>query len=127
MLPERWDRFSNDKLRIETGDGNPLQAELKRIEPRLRTDRQSPFAGMIKPITRQCVPEAAEDKLVLYVELVYPFIGRPEELVNISPLDEQGRALVTIGFIAYHKAVPIIDFRYLGGPARVTLDWDDPR
>lgn len=23
-------------------------------------------------------------------------------------------------------AVPIIDFRYLGAPARVMLDWDDP-
>lgn len=33
---------------------------------------------------------------------------------------------VTVGFIAYHKAVPIIDFRYLGGPAVVTLDWEDP-
>jgi hypothetical protein len=35
-------------------------------------------------------------------------------------------AAVTVGFIAYHKAVPIIDFRYLSGPAKVTLDWDDP-
>ena len=33
---------------------------------------------------------------------------------------------MTIGFIAYHKAVPIIDFRYLGAPAHLTLDWDDP-
>jgi hypothetical protein len=44
----------------------------------------------------------------------------------VPPLDEQGRALVNIGFIAYHKAVPIIDFRYLSGPSVVTLDWDDP-
>lgn len=28
--------------------------------------------------------------------------------------------------IAYHKAVPIIDFRYLGAAARLTLDWADP-
>jgi hypothetical protein len=44
----------------------------------------------------------------------------------VPPLDEQGRPLVTIGFIAYHKAVPIIDFRYLGAEAKVRLDWQDP-
>jgi hypothetical protein len=44
----------------------------------------------------------------------------------IPPLDAQGRATVTIGFIAYHKAVPVIDFRYLGAPAILTLNWDDP-
>jgi hypothetical protein len=29
---------------------------------------------------------------------------------------------VTIGFIAYHKSVPIIDFRYLGAAANVNFD-----
>jgi len=40
------------------------------------------------------------------------------------PLDEEGRALVTIGFILYHKAVPVIDFRYLGAASTLTLDPD---
>jgi hypothetical protein len=35
-------------------------------------------------------------------------------------------AAATIGFIAYHKAVPIIDFRYLGAASHLTLDWEDP-
>ena len=125
-LAERLRRFSTDTLRIATGTGEPLQAELKLAEPRVRTDRQSPFAGMINPITRRRVPEAPEDKRVLYVELVYPFTTKPEALTITPPLDDEGQALVTIGFIAYHKAVPIIDFRYLGAPARVTLDWEDP-
>ncbi len=42
----------------------------------------------------------------------------------IPPLDDEGRALVTIGFIVYHKAVPVIDFRYLGAPSTLTLDPD---
>jgi hypothetical protein len=33
---------------------------------------------------------------------------------------------VTIGFVAYHKSVPVIDFRYLGAPAKLNLDWGDP-
>jgi hypothetical protein len=41
-------------------------------------------------------------------------------------MDAEGIPRVTIGFIAYHKSVPIIDFRYLGAPARLALDWDDP-
>ncbi|MCH7822657.1 MAG: hypothetical protein IIA07_11615, partial [Proteobacteria bacterium] len=108
----------------ETGD--KLKGRLEVAEARLRVDRKSPFAGMINPMTRQRVPDAPEDKRVLYVEIAYPFTERPKQLTMVPPLDEQGRALVTVGFIAYHKAVPIIDFRYLGAPAVVTLNWDDP-
>jgi len=81
---------------------------------------------MINPYTRQRVPEAPADKRVLYAELIYPFEGEPAQLTFVPPLDEEGRAQVTIGFIAYHKSVPVIDFRYLGAPAHLTLDWDDP-
>jgi hypothetical protein len=81
---------------------------------------------MVNPITRQRVPEAPADKRVLYAEVIYPFEGRPELLTIVPPLDAEGRALVSIGFIAYHKSVPVIDFRYLGAPASLTLDWDDP-
>ena len=123
---ERMRNFSEKVLKVLTPDGVPLQASLVRVEPRSRVDRRSPFAGMINPYTRQRVPEAPADKRVMYVELVYPFSGQPESLVFVPPLDTEGRPIVTLGFIAYHKAVPIIDFRYLGAAATVRLDWDDP-
>jgi len=125
-VEERMRRFSTEQFQFVTETGEKLQGRLETAEPRLRVDRKSPFAGMINPITRQRVPEAPEDKRVLYVEIAYPFTARPTQLTMVPPLDEQGRALVTVGFIAYHKSVPIIDFRYLGAPAVVTLDWDDP-
>ena len=125
-LAERLRVFSSKKFQFVTETGEKLPAQLQLLEPRLRKDRKSPFAGMINPITRQRVPEAPADKRVLYVELVYPFKEKPKELTIIPPLDDEGRALVTIGFIAYHKAVPIIDFRYLGAAAHVTLKWEDP-
>ena len=56
----------------------------------------------------------------------YPFSGKPESLTIIPPQNANGIAAVNIGFIAYHTSVPIIDFRYLSGPAKVTLDWADP-
>ncbi len=123
---ERLRRFSRRTFQLVTPNGERLDAVIRLAEPRLRTDRKSPFAGMINPITRQRVPEAPADKRVLYAELIYPFEQKPKSLTIIPPLDDQGRALVTIGFIAYHKAVPIIDFRYLGAAARLSLDWADP-
>ncbi len=125
-LAERLRRFSAETFQIVTDGGTRLQADLKLAEPRLRKDRVSPFAGMVNPLTRQRVPGPPEDKRVLYAELEYPFSGRPGSLTFIPPQDANGTAVVTVGFIAYHKAVPIIDFRYLSGPARLLLDWDDP-
>ena len=125
-LQKRLQHFSSHTLQFVTETGKTLQAQLKVVEPRERTDRQSPFAGMINPSTRQRVPEPPSDKRVLYAELIYPFNKRPQTLTMIPPMDKEGRALVTIGFIAYHKAVPIIDFRYLGQAAHLTLNWADP-
>lgn len=125
-LEERMRRFSTEQFQFVTETGDKLQGRLELADPRMRVDRKSPFAGMINPMTRQRVPEAPADKRVLYFEIVYPFTEKPERLTMVPPADEEGRVLVTIGFIAYHKSVPIIDFRYLGAPAEVTLDWDDP-
>jgi len=74
-LAERLKRFSKQGLRFVTDKGEVLQAELRLVEPRLRKDRYSPYAGMINPYTRGKVPEAPADKRVLYAELVYPFRG----------------------------------------------------
>ena len=125
-LNERLSRFSEQKFQVITDSGEKLPAQLKVAEPRMRKDRKSPFAGMINPYTRQRVPEPPQDKRVLYVEITYPFKGQPEQLTFAPPMDKDGRPLASIGFIAYHKAVPIIDFRYLGAPAVVNLDWRDP-
>ncbi|MEA3413542.1 MAG: hypothetical protein U9R74_18720 [Pseudomonadota bacterium] len=125
-VEERLRRFSDTGLQFVTGTGEKLQARLERVEPHLRVDRQSPFAGMINPMTRRLVPDAPADKRVLYVELVYPFSEKPRQLTIVPPLDDEGRPVASIGFIGYHKSVPVIDFRYLGAPAQLTLDWDDP-
>jgi len=125
-VEERLQNFANNKFQFITDKGEKLPAKLILVEPRLRIDRKSRFAGKINPYTQQRIPEAPEDKRVLYAELGYPFKTKPETLTIIPPLDEEGRALVSIGFIAYHKSVPIIDFRYLGQTAKLNLDWQDP-
>jgi hypothetical protein len=124
-LAERLKRFSEQGLRFVTDSGETLQAALRLAEPRLRKDRFSPFAGMVNPYTRFKAPEAPADKRVLYAELVYPFgETAPKTLTMSPPLDAAGRASVSIGFIVYHKSVPVIDFRYLSAPSTLTLDPD---
>ena len=125
-IEERLQKFANNKFQFITDTGEKLSAKLILVEPRLRIDRKSRFAGMINPYTRQRIPEAPEDKRVLYAKISYPFNTKPKTLTIIPPLNEEGRALVNLGFIAYHKSVPIIDFRYLGQAAKLNLDWPDP-
>jgi hypothetical protein len=122
----RMREFSNEGLQILNGDGVKLQAELKMVAQRLRTERPSPYAGKINPYTLQLIPGPPEDKRVLYVELVYPFSEKPASLTFIPPLAEDGRSSVSIGFILYHLDVPTIDFRFLPASCTVMLDWDDP-
>lgn len=141
LLPEDWlrkviksppavgtrlARFSKEVFQIKDENGRPLAARLKLTEPRKRTERANPFAGKLNPITRRPVPGPPEDKRVLYVELIYPFEKRPQRLTFIPPLNEAGQPQVSIGFIVYHRSVPVIDFSYLSEAVHLKLDWEDP-
>ncbi len=125
-LEQRMQTFATERLQILTDDGKRLAARLELIEPRLRIDRKSPFAGMVNPFSGQRIPKAPADKRVAYAEIVYPFEGKPKYITIVPPLDAEGNVITTIGFIAYHKSVPVIDFRYLGQASKLNLDWDDP-
>jgi hypothetical protein len=125
-VQERMTRFSKDTFQFIVDNETHLEVKLKLSETRLRKDRPNPFAGMINPYTRQPIPGAPEDKRVLYAELIYPFKTRPKMLTIIPPLDKRGVPAVSIGFIAFHKEVPIVDYRYLTEAAKLQLDWADP-
>ena len=125
-LEQRMQIFANQRLQFITGEGVTLPAKLELVEPRERVDRQSAFAGVINPLTRRRVQDTPADKRVLYAEITYPFDGKPDQLKIIPPLDDQGFVTANIGFVAYHQAVPIIDFRFLGQAATLNLDWQDP-
>ena len=125
-LEKRMHIFATERLQFITGEGEKLPAKLALVEPRLRVERQSPAAGNINPVTRQPVKVVPTDKRVLYAEIIYPFVKKPEWLSIIPPVDAQGIALAEIGFIAYHKAMPINNFRYLNQQAKLNLNWKDP-
>jgi len=125
-LEQRMQTFATERLQFITGEGVKLPAKLALVEPRMRVERQSPAAGSINPITRQPVKGAPSDKRVLYAEIIYPFDEKPAQLSIIPLMDAQGIVSAEIGFVAYHRAMPIIDFRYLSRQVKLNLDWEDP-
>ncbi|NHZ69742.1 MAG: hypothetical protein GWP20_00720 [Thermotogales bacterium] len=82
-LETRMQHFADRTFQVVTGSGEKLPARFDLVEPRMRVDRKSIFAGKINPFTRQRVPEAPADKRVLYAEISYPFQQRPVELTFI--------------------------------------------
>ena len=123
---ERMKSFSDQTFQIVTDSGENLSATLDLVEPRMRVERPSPFAGSINPYTGRIIPGAPEDKRVLYAELTYPFHGQPQSLSFIPPLDEKGFLKASIGFVCYHQGVPVVDFRQLTDRNILHLEWDDP-
>ena len=125
---KRMARFANETLAIVADEQTVLPAQLVVAEPRMRSERPNPYAGMINPMTRQPVPGPPEDKRVLYVELRYPFETghRPTGLTLAPPVGKDGYPMASIGFITYHNGLPVIDYAYLSEPAQLTLDWEDP-
>ena len=121
----RLRRFAETGLRV-AADGTALPMRLVAIERRLRKERYAPFAGMINPATRRKVPGPPADKRVVHATLDYPFAEKPKSVTLRPPVDADGQTRATIGFIAYHKVVPVIDFRYLAKQATLNLDWQDP-
>jgi hypothetical protein len=125
-IKERRKIVADRVFQVITDSGEKLPVSIDLVEPRLRTERPSPFAGSINPYTRQRIPGPPDDKRVLYVELIYPFKGKPKSLTFIPPLDENGITRASIGFICYHSGVPVVDFRQLTNENILNLDWDDP-
>ncbi|MFC1833945.1 hypothetical protein ACFL2Q_04325 [Thermodesulfobacteriota bacterium] len=125
-LAKRIFHFSQKDFQIITQSGEKLQAKLSKFEPRKRKERPFPFAGAINPVTRRPIPGPPKDKRVFYAELEYSFKTRPDQLTIVPPLDARGIPAVSIGFIAYHEDVPVVDYRFLPSSATLSLDWEDP-
>jgi hypothetical protein len=124
-LKTRERLFANQVLQV-IADGKRLPVLFKLVEPRMRIDRPSPFAGKINPYTRQPIPGPPQDKRVLYAELVYPFNEQPQTIRFVPPVDENGMPLASIGFLCNHAGVTVVDYRLMSPESTLHLDWDDP-
>ena len=112
---ERVNEFFAQDLVITTEDG-ALAGQLVDIGPRPRVMRD--------PITGEELSVAEEDQeMVIVATLSYALEGRPTQMV-ISP--PRASPAPSIGFVVYHNTVAVNDFRFLGQPLQLNLDWQDP-
>jgi hypothetical protein len=110
---ERLREFFEGDFAIRGPDGTPLRGAVLEIGPRPRV-RRDPITGEAQSA------ENAEPDTVVFARLAYAFDGRPDALSFSAPRG------TSVGFIVYHGGVAVNDFRYLGPPLPLDLDWQDP-
>jgi hypothetical protein len=121
--PEPWIdrllRFAAEDFVVRADGGAPAAGRLRAIEVRNRIVRDE--------VTGEPLPVQPEDaERVVFARIAYPTPGLPLDLtVGPRPIFEGGET-ASIGFVTYHEGLHINDFRYLGQPERVALDWNDP-
>ena len=112
---ERVEEFFARDLVISSPQG-ALPGRLLEIGPRGRLLRDQ--------ITGEEVSVAAADEeTVIAAVLSYTLDGEPEQLVFSPP---RYSPMPSIGFVVYHNTVAVNDFRFLGQPLSLNLDWGDP-
>jgi len=101
-------------------DGKNLIGKIARQEVMPRKYRASLYTGVVNKNNKV-------SKEMLFVEIIYPLTNKPKKVVITPPIErgnKQTRA--NIGFVTYHKNIPVNDLRYLGQSVSLNLDWKDP-
>jgi hypothetical protein len=114
-LAERLGEFFRDDFAISAEQGAPLSGSVREIGPRTRV-RRDEISGEPQ------ADEAAEPEAVVFARIDYPLPDEPRTLTLRGP----SRAATSVGFVAYHREIPVNDFRYLTHSQTLELDWGDP-
>jgi len=105
---------------IVNADGIKLIGNISKQEFVPRKYRASLYTGVVDT-------NINISKVVLFTEIIYPLKSKPSIVSFTPPIQEGYRAsLANIGFVTYHKRIPINDLRYLGQKATLHINWDDP-
>jgi hypothetical protein len=89
------------------------------------------LADWINLTGAQSAPNIAEihvndDHVKLVLEV---YVNDLDKFVDLLPdefFKKGGMPAVSLDFIAYHKGVPVVDYRYLSEAAKMHLNWEDP-
>ena len=105
---------------IVNADGKNLIGEIVRQEVMPRKYRASLYTGVVNENNKV-------SKEMLFVEITYPLINKPQKVVITPPIEKgKKQTRANIGFVTYHKNIPVNDLRYLGQSLSLNLDWKDP-
>jgi len=117
-LDVRLEQFFSKDLVLRT-DEDPLPGRVTSLATGKRISRDE-ITG--EPLTVQ----PTDSEQVVFAELEYTFESRPSTLILRPPLlDDAKVSAASIGFVAYHKQLPVNDFRYFSSEATLDLDWSD--
>lgn len=115
---EKWNSFLRQQFVLMSGN-RVMHGTIKTVELRKRIPRASLYTGI--------VDSTLLNKPIIYIEIDYPITSKIGELSVIPPMQEGYQStLANIGFIVYHKTIPVNDLRYLGVKETLYLDWNDP-
>lgn len=118
-VEQRLAKFFAEDFSIQA-DGVRLVGQVKQLSARDRVVRDE-ITG--QPLAVQ--PDAPEK--VIHAELEYDFSGKPTTITLVPTMDAQREhATANIGFITYHRTLPVMEFRYLAAAETLELDWEDP-
>ena len=120
-LRERLGRFFREDLTIAAPNVGALPGRVVEMTARPRLQRDE-ITGEALPVQDEEAEPTVFAKLVYYL----PEGVGPEALVFSPPSVESLGAAANVGFAVYHRGVPVNDFRYLGQPETLRLDWSDP-
>jgi len=115
-LRDRVPLFFTEDFIIITDDEQPMTGRIVEMGPQSRARRDA-ITGEELPATEE------EPETVVRVRIEYSFASRPDSL-SIGTGGNARQA--SIGFVVYHEAIAVNDFRYLGPQQHLTLDWIDP-
>ncbi|WP_159090086.1 hypothetical protein [Ruegeria sp. Alg231-54] len=99
-------------------DDEELISTTNTVDVRPRISRQTAASAQYRPRPRS--------ENVVYVDMEFPFNGKPERITFIPPLSTDGIPLASLGVVAEHLGVPVTDYRYLSQAETMLPDWDDP-
>jgi hypothetical protein len=114
----RWRRFMERQFILKSEKGI-LNGKVKFLDHRNRTSRSGIATGQ--------VDSALLAQKIIYVEIAYSIPTKISTL-TITPPMQQGydTSLANIGFVVYHKTVPVNDLRILQQEETLVLSWEDP-
>lgn len=115
---EHLEYFMRQQFILQSGN-RTLIGKIKIVEPRFRKPGTSISAG--KP------DSTLRNKKIIYVEIEYPI---PSKIGQVSFTPPMQKNLLSspanVGFIVYHKTIPVNDLRFLVTKEKLNLDWEDP-
>ena len=115
-VTERIEKFVTQDMFFSTDGERPLVGQVVDAGPGSKVKRDVLTGAIIPPA------EGEEPALVVNARLLYPLPAGTKQLYMRPPMSPPA----SIGFVVYHRTIPVIDFRYWGTMELLHLDLADP-